>query len=71
MKEFITFIFLSILILANTPVLADTVVYNTQTHKYHTPSCQWAKKCTKNCIKIDRQKAIRNGGKPCKVCGGG
>lgn len=47
------------------------VVYNTKTGKYHAPYCQWAKKCTVNCIKIDKQEAIRRGGVPCKVCGGG
>lgn len=50
---------------------AAMVVYNTKTGKYHSPSCQWAKKCTVNCIKIDKQEAIRRGGIPCKVCGGG
>lgn len=50
---------------------AETVVYNTKTGKFHLPNCQWANKCTVNCIKIDRKEAIQRGGVPCKVCGGG
>ena len=50
---------------------AAMVVYNMKTGKYHSPYCQWAKKCTVNCIKIDKKEAIRRGGVPCKVCGGG
>ena len=52
------------------PVFAETVIYNTNTGKYHKPSCKSAKKCTVNCIKIDKQKAKQKGGTPCKVCGG-
>ena len=48
---------------------ADTVVYNTKTGKYHAQSCASAKKCTVNCIKIDRKQAIQRGGVPCKICG--
>jgi len=50
--------------------IADTVVYNTKTGKYHSIGCQWAKKCTVNCINIDRKQAKARGGVPCKVCGG-
>lgn len=53
-----------------TSCLAETVVFNTKTHKYHAVSCKYAIKCTKNCIKIERQQAIKRGGIPCKVCGG-
>ena len=49
---------------------AETVVYNTKTHKYHKPGCTWAVKCTSNCIKIDKKDAKNKGGVPCKVCGG-
>lgn len=52
------------------PVFAETVVFNTSTLKYHKPSCKWAQKCTKNCIKIDKKQAKAKGGVPCKVCGG-
>lgn len=51
-------------------VQAETVVFNTKTLKYHKPGCQWAIKCTVNCIRTEKQQAIRNGGRPCKVCGG-
>lgn len=50
--------------------LAELVMFNTQTKKFHSISCQWAKKCTVNCIKIERKEAIKRGGIPCKVCGG-
>ena len=40
------------------------------TYKYHKITCKWAKKCTKNCIKIEKKKAQQRGGVPCKVCGG-
>lgn len=49
---------------------AETVVFNTKTLKYHKPTCSSAKKCTVNCIKIDKKEAIARHGKPCKVCGG-
>ena len=49
---------------------AETVIYNTATQKVHKPHCQHAKKCTVNCIKIEKNDAYKRGGKPCKVCGG-
>lgn len=49
---------------------AEIVAFNTKTNKYHYIGCKWAKKCTQNCIKIDKKEAIRRGGIPCKVCGG-
>ena len=49
---------------------AEMVIYNTQTGKYHKPSCLSAKKCTVNCIKIDKKEAKAKGGIPCKRCGG-
>lgn len=53
-----------------TSCLAEVVSFNTKTYKYHKPSCQWAIKCTVNCIKIEKQQAKNQGGIPCKVCGG-
>lgn len=50
--------------------LAELVMYNTQTGKFHSIHCRWAQKCTVNCIKIERAAAIKRGGVPCKVCGG-
>jgi hypothetical protein len=49
----------------------DPVVFNVQNHKFHHPSCMWAKRCTKNCIDVTRKEAHARGGIPCKVCGGG
>lgn len=49
---------------------AEMVMFNTKTYKYHSLNCKWAKKCTVNCIKVDKKLAIRRGGIPCKVCGG-
>lgn len=54
----------------STACFAETVVFNTKTHKYHKPSCIAAIKCTVNCIKIEKQKAKTRGGIPCKICGG-
>lgn len=47
-----------------------TVIMNTKTYIYHSPTCKWAKKCTKNCIKTTKQKAQTQGARTCKVCGG-
>ncbi len=71
MKKILTVIFsVLILCLSSSSVLAETVVFNWKTLKYHKPSCQWAQKCTVNCTKVDKKEAIKHGGKPCKVCGG-
>lgn len=45
-----------------------TVIMNTKTYIYHSPTCKWAKKCTKNCIKTTKQKAQTQGARACKVC---
>lgn len=63
-------IILSILLISTAPVVAEMVLYNTKTGKFHNLNCKWAKQCTVNCIKIDRKEAIKRGGVPCKVCGG-
>ena len=71
MKKFLLSILtILILIITSVPAMAEMVMFNTQTLKYHKLDCQWAKKCTVNCIKIDKKEAIKRGGKPCKVCGG-
>ncbi|MBQ8476825.1 nuclease [bacterium] len=71
MKKFLTgALAVSILLISSAPVFAETVMFNTQTLKFHKLTCKWAKKCTVNCIKIDRKEAIKRGGIPCKVCGG-
>jgi hypothetical protein len=58
----------------NTPTAETTtqcvVYFNTKSFKYHNPSCQWAKKCTVNCITLPLDEAKERGGVPCKVCRG-
>ena len=49
---------------------SDLVMFNQQSKKYHCPSCEWARKCTRNCVEITRAEAIRLGGVACRVCGG-
>ena len=68
LKKFL--ISLIIMVIFGGICFAETVVFNTKTLKYHKPTCQYAKKCTVNCIKIDKQQARQKNGKPCKVCGG-
>lgn len=48
----------------------EEVAFNTNSHKYHCPSCVWAQKCTRNCITTTLSEAIKRGGIACKVCGG-
>lgn len=63
-------IFISIicfLILSNI-CLAETVSFNVNSHKIHNSSCRYYN--CKNCVKMERQKALKKGAKPCKVCGG-
>jgi len=47
----------------------ELVEFNTSNGKYHCASCQWALRCTRNCVKIPLSEA-RARGTPCKVCGG-
>ena len=51
-------------------VSAEPIVYNSATKKVHKVQCQHVKKCTVNCVKIDREDAYKRGGKSCKTCGG-
>nr|DAZ24993.1 MAG TPA: Metal binding domain of Ada [Caudoviricetes sp.] len=46
------------------------VAYNQKSHIYHNVGCEWARKCTQNCIFIMKSQAINRGGQSCKVCGG-
>lgn len=65
--------FLLVLLGIALPVLAadsPIVVLNVKRMIYHSLSCQWAHRCTKNCIKTTKQEAIGHGARPCKVCGG-
>lgn len=64
---------LLIFLLLSAPVLASdssTVIMNVKTYIYHSPTCKWAKRCTKNCIKTTKNKAKSQGARPCEVCGG-
>lgn len=47
----------------------ETVAFNTSTGKYHCLRCQWALRCTRNCVNIPLTDA-RQRGVPCRVCGG-
>lgn len=49
----------------------EEVVFNTKTLIYHSPDCDSAERCTVNCITVTREEAAGEGGRPCKVCGGG
>lgn len=64
-------IFLFFLLFAVVPVLAaDTmVVFNYKTLIYHKPNCIAARRCTKNCVRIPKEKAEKLG-RPCDICGG-
>jgi hypothetical protein len=57
--------------LAGSPPARATklVAFNTSNGKYHCASCQWASRCTRNCVKVPLSEA-RARGVPCKVCGG-
>ncbi len=57
-------------LLAQASSKEEVVAFNTNSRKYHNPRCEWAIKCTKNCITIPHSEALRRGGVPCKVCGG-
>jgi hypothetical protein len=56
--------------LASDAATDPTVTFNTQSKKYHCPTCRYAKQCTKNCIEIKKSEAVAKGGVVCKICGG-
>lgn len=47
----------------------EIVALNTSNGKYHCLSCQWAVRCTRNCVSVPLSEAKARG-VPCKVCGG-
>lgn len=47
----------------------EIVSFNTSSAKYHCRTCQWALRCTRNCVNIPLSEA-RARGVPCRVCGG-
>lgn len=57
-------------LLAQGAAKEERVAFNTNSRKFHNPRCEWAIKCTRNCISLPRSEALRRGGVPCKVCGG-
>ena len=59
-----------LLLLAVSAPAEETVAFNTESKKYHCLDCEWARRCTKNCIRISLSEARRRGGVACKVCGG-
>lgn len=68
MKQLAVFI-IGILLSMPLTVKAETVVFNPNSKIYHNTSCASVAKC-KVCIKIDKLKAQKQGGRPCKKCGG-
>lgn len=48
---------------------AQTVIVNLQSHKYHTPDCNIAKKCKKVCLATIQERAVQvYRARPCKIC---
>lgn len=47
---------------------AQTYVLNTKTNVYHAETCSHAKRCTKNCSKVDLKKVQEVKAKQCKAC---
>ena len=52
-------------------IKGDVVVYNLSNGKLHTADCEWAEKCTKNCIYLSKREIKKMFYVPCLVCGGG
>ena len=65
---FILALFLSMINVNVYSQQSDLVVFNTKTLKYHELGCSSANRCTKNCIVISRNEAIKKGGVHCKNC---
>ena len=51
-------------------IKSDVIVYNLSNGKAHRHDCEWAEKCTKNCIYIDKEEIKDMFYIPCAVCGG-
>ena len=52
-------------------ISSDVVVYNLSNGKLHLHDCEWAEKCTKNCIYIPQKRVKKMFFVPCMSCGGG
>jgi hypothetical protein len=48
----------------------NIVALNTKTLKFHCPQCEWAIRCTRNCVAVSLVEAKERGAVPCKVCHG-
>lgn len=76
MMKYIFALFIGLLLAAPiVGIAADgsqtAVILNIKSLIYHSPSCNMAKRCTKNCVKTTLDKAVDSGARACKVCGGG
>lgn len=71
MKKILSIIAIIFLVssLAYSYVSENYVMYNKKSGIYHKPTCEWAIKCTVNCIMIKKSEAMQKG-RACKVCGG-
>lgn len=56
--------------LSKTAISSNVAVYNLSNAKMHTHDCEWAERCTKNCIYLDKEKLDNIFYIPCAVCGG-
>lgn len=68
MKKFISILIIICLNFSLT-AFAQTVVFNPDSKIYHSVNCHHAVRC-KKCIKIEKKEAQKQGGRPCKTCGG-
>lgn len=55
---------------SSTVPVAEQVVFNTKSLKYHCRTCSAAKRCTRNCVTTTLRDAKARGGVACKLCGG-
>ena len=69
MKKFYL-LFLLIIIVAGFAFGDYEVAFNEKSFIFHSPTCEWARKCTLNCVYIPKSVAIKRGGRACKVCKG-
>ena len=56
---------------AKNRISGNVVVYNISNGKLHLHDCEWAEKCTKNCIYLKKKELKKMFYVPCIVCGGG
>jgi hypothetical protein len=68
MRRALTIISVGLLLTLSAGAADRAVAFNTESKKYHLPSCDAAKRCTVNCITIPLSQALAKGGSPCKRC---